>query len=403
MSVKYSDERIKKIIANWIQGERGLPEVGYEYNIPYNTLYNRAVKLLRHIHRLPSEARVLIRERGITDYFTNNPASLCNKPERISAQAHAKIASMKQHAAPVDAQGGSLKLPADLQAVRELVVANNLAKPENQQMKSVADFNPPKKPAPSETFGKRIGVLFDMQVKPNVNFDYLAYYGHYFAKKQVDEIICIGDFADMSSLSFHDEPGSKNYEGQRYREDILAVHHAMKIFMEPIIAEKNRSGWNPKLVMTLGNHEHRIDRTIAAIPKLDGTIGLPDLEYERWGFEVFPFLVPYITDNVAFCHYFPSGIMGRPCTTARQLLNKMHMSCVAGHQPGRDIAYSRRANGREMTAIINGASYDHDEHFLNHQTNRHFRGIYILNDVIDGEFEEMPVSLKYLRRKYGSL
>lgn len=395
MSVKYSDEFVKKILVAWIESDKGFPVVAHEHGMPYNTLYGRAIKLLGHIHRLPSEAKALIRERGITDYFGDNPASLCNKPERISAQVHAQPASMKQHAAPVDAQGGGLKLPADLQAVRELVAENKLAPSVN--------FIPTQKPTVAESFGKRIGVLCDAQVKPGIDFSYLARIGRYFAEKRVDYIVNIGDFADMPSLSFHDEPGSKNYEGQRYREDILSVHHAMKIFMEPIIAEKNRSGWNPKLILTLGNHEHRIDRTIQAIPKLDGTIGLPDLEYERWGWEVSPFLTPVIIEGVAFCHYFTTGQMGRPASSARAMLNKQHMSCFAGHQQGRDIAYGRRADGREMTAIICGSSYEHDEGYLNHQTNRHFRGIYILNDVIDGEFEEMPVSLKYLRRKYGAL
>ena len=54
------------------------------------------------------------------------------------------------------------------------------------------------------------------------------------------------------------------------------------------------------------------------------------------------------------CHYFPSGIMGRPITTARALLSKLHMSAFAGHQQGRDIAYGKRADGVEMTAIISG-------------------------------------------------
>ena len=77
------------------------------------------------------------------------------------------------------------------------------------------------------------------------------------------------------------------------------------------------------------------------------------------------------------------------------------MSCLAGHQQGKDIAYGRRADGKEMTAIICGSSYEHDENYLNFQTNTHWRGIYILNDVTDGTFDEMAISIKYLRRRYS--
>jgi len=248
--------------------------------------------------------------------------------------------------------------------------------------------------------GIRIAVIPDVQAKPGNDFTYLNHIGRYIAGKRPDVVVCIGDFADLPSLSFHDAPGSKNFEGARYKADILATHEAMKALMEPIKAEMQR-GWKPRLVLTLGNHENRIDRTINICAKLDGVIGLPDLEYERWGWEVYPFLEPVVIEGVAFCHYFCSGVMGRPITSARAILTKKHMSCFAGHQQGRDIAYGLRGDGKEMTAIICGSCYEHDESYLNYQTNNHFRGLYILSDVADGTFEECPVSLKYLKRKYS--
>ena len=248
--------------------------------------------------------------------------------------------------------------------------------------------------------GLTICVIPDVQAKDGLDFTYLGYLGRYIAEKKPDVIVCIGDFADMPSLSTYEQAGSKGYEGQRYRHDILATHHAMKALMTPI-KEAMKGDWKPRLVMTLGNHEHRIDRAIEATPKLDGVIGLPDLEYDRWGWEAVPFLEPIVIGGIAFCHYFCSGVMGRPVTTARMLLAKKHMSCFAGHQQGRDIAYGYRGDGTEIIGIISGSCYLHDEGYLNHQTNKHFRGFYFLHDVVDGTFEEMPVSLKYLMRRYS--
>jgi hypothetical protein len=250
--------------------------------------------------------------------------------------------------------------------------------------------------------GKRILVIGDQQRKPDLDLGPCRRIGRYAADKKPDIIVNIGDFADMPSLSFHDVPGSMGYEGQRYKNDLLAVHQGMKAMMEPIQEEMRCTGWKPRLVLTLGNHEDRIDRTIKAIPKLDGVMGLPDLEYARWGWEVIPFLKPVIIEGVAFSHYFCSGQMGRPVSSARAMLTKMHMSCVAGHQQGRDMAMGKRADGKSMTAIICGSSYEHDENYLNYQTNDHWRGIYVLNDVVDGSFEENAVSMAYLRRKYGN-
>jgi hypothetical protein len=47
-------------------------------------------------------------------------------------------------------------------------------------------------------------VLPDVQAKPGVDFTYLEKIGKYLVEKQPDKIICIGDFADMESLSSYD-------------------------------------------------------------------------------------------------------------------------------------------------------------------------------------------------------
>jgi len=93
--------------------------------------------------------------------------------------------------------------------------------------------------------------------------------------------------------------------------------------------------------------------------------------------------------------------MGRPVTSATALLNKKHMSCFAGHQQGRQIAYARKADGSEITAIIAGSCYEHNEDYLNHQGNQHWRGFYVLHEVNNGAFDEMAVSLNYVNMKYG--
>lgn len=257
-------------------------------------------------------------------------------------------------------------------------------------------------PKPSiEPQGKRIAVIPDMQVKPGIDFSYCSHIGQYLAHKKPDIIVNGGDFADMPSLCTHDAVGSMGTEGQRYSEDIFAVQQAMEMLMTPIRAEMRRSGWNPRLVLTLGNHEDRIARAVKATPKLQGTMGLADLHYKEWGWEVIPFLEPVVIEGIVFSHYFCSGVMGKPITTARALLSKLHMSSFAFHQQGRDVAFGKRADGTQMISIIAGSCYPHNEGYLNPQTNNHWRGLYVLNDVKDGAFEEMAISLKYLARKYG--
>lgn len=243
----------------------------------------------------------------------------------------------------------------------------------------------------------RHAVIPDAQQKPGVDPSFLAHVGKYIADKRPERIICIGDFADMPSLSSYDK-GKREFEGRRYRRDIDAAKRAMEVLMEPIL---KAPGYDPTMVMLLGNHEDRIDRATSLSPELDELMSTRDLGYEEAGWNVSPFLEVVIIDGVAYSHYFTSGPMARPITTANALLTKKHMSCIAGHQQGRQIATQTTADGKIITGIIAGSCYEHDENYLTPQGNKHWRGMFFLNDVVDGQFDEMPLSLNFLRKRYG--
>ena len=249
-------------------------------------------------------------------------------------------------------------------------------------------------------------VIPDCQVKPGVPLEHLDWLGQYIVAKKPDVIVQIGDFADMESLCSYDD-GKKSFEGRRYKNDIDAARQGMAKLLGPLHSEQSRTAKNrgkryqPTLVLTLGNHEDRITRAIESDPKLEGTISLEDLEYEKFGWEVSPYLQPIKIDGILYNHYFPSGQKGHACSSARAILNKYHTSCFAGHQQGRDIAYARKGYDETITAIICGSFYLHEEQYLNPCTNRHWRGIYVLHEVHDGSFDEMAVSMGYLKRKYG--
>lgn len=246
----------------------------------------------------------------------------------------------------------------------------------------------------------------DVQAKDGHDFEYLTHIGQYLVDKRPDTIIVGGDFADLPSLSSYDV-GKKTFEGRRYRTDVAAAHRAMEALLSPINAHNKAASKNhkvryhPRKVLTLGNHENRINRAVNDDPKLDGTISVSDLKYEEYGWEVHPFLDVVVIDGVAYSHYFTTGLMGRPCTTASAQLSKKHMSCVAGHQQGLQIATANKADGTRLTSIIAGSCYEHDEDYMSSQGNKHWRGMLMFHGVADGEFDIMPVPLNYLRAKYG--
>ena len=249
-------------------------------------------------------------------------------------------------------------------------------------------------------------IIPDVQAKVGHSFEFLSWIGQYIVDHKPDVIVQIGDFADMESLSEYDK-GKKSFEGRRYLKDIEAAKEAMTALLTPIKAAQAKAKRNkekiykPRMVLTIGNHEQRILRAVNSDPKLEGLIKYEDLPYRDW--EVHDFLKPVFIDGVAYSHYFPTGAMGRPCASATTMVNRLHMSCVAGHQQGKQIAYGKRPDGSTITAIIAGSCYEHDEGYLDYQSNKHWRGIIVLHEVDNGSFDEMFVSLNYLKKRYGSV
>jgi len=225
-------------------------------------------------------------------------------------------------------------------------------------------------------------------------------------EKKPDKVICLGDWAVMPSLSSYDI-GKRNFEGRRYKADIEASHEAMKAFLSPLWEFNSRAKRNkekqyrPEFILTLGNHENRINRAVNDSPQLEGVLSVDDLGFRDYGWTVYPFLDVVMVDGIAYSHYFVTGLMGRPVTSAAACLSKKHQSCVQGHQQGLQIATAHKADGTRLTSIIAGSCYEHSEDYMSSQGNKHWRGFLMLHDVHDGEFDVMPVSLRYINKRYG--
>ena len=255
---------------------------------------------------------------------------------------------------------------------------------------------------------RRHMIVPDCQIKPGVPTEHLEWAGKYAVEMLPDVIVVIGDWWDMPSLSSYDK-GTKSFEGRRYVNDIEAGNEAMDVFMAPIHREikrrrkQKKKSWNPELHFTLGNHENRIMRAVEGSAEFESLMSFDDFNLKEHGFQVHDFLEPVVIDGVAYSHYFTSGVMGRPVSSARLLLTKKFMSCCMGHVQQRDIAFGTKADGSRITGLFCGIYYQHDEDYLTPQTNtgQTWSGIWIFNEVSDGSFDELPVSINWLRSKYA--
>ena len=253
-------------------------------------------------------------------------------------------------------------------------------------------------------------IIPDVQAKDDVPTKHLTYIGKYIVHKQPDTIVCLGDFADMHSLSSYDR-GTKGFEGRRYNKDVRASKLAMQTLLKPIHSynanqrKNKKSIYKPKMIMLLGNHENRINRAVDKDAILEDTISTKDLGYEEAGWEVIPFLGTKTIDGVTYSHYFPRSNNGRVMQNTRGAPSALAQgqremrSCTSGHLQGLDFNI-RQLGDRRIYNIIAGSCYLHDEDYLSPQGTEYWRGIIHKFDVHDGMYDPLFLSLDYLERRY---
>lgn len=245
--------------------------------------------------------------------------------------------------------------------------------------------------------GKRIFVIPDTQVRPGVPTDHFDWIGAMIQEYEPEYVVHIGDHWDMASLSTY--AGELEREGMRYVEDIMAGNAALERLHVAM------GGFKPRRKIILrGNHEQRIDRAVAANPKLKGALSYDHFNDRALGWEVVDYngATPgqIEIEGVKFAHYFAHVNTGKPIGgTAQNKLNHIGEPFVMGHVQGLDTGHKQFATGKVLRGIVAGSCYLHDESYKGH-ANAHWRGVVVLNGVKNGGFGLMDIPLADICQKF---
>lgn len=252
-------------------------------------------------------------------------------------------------------------------------------------------------------------VIPDDHAYPEDNFRRYEWLGNYIIEKQPEVIIKLGDSWDMASLCHYDK-GKKDFVFKNFKDDIEAGHRSEELIFGPMIEYNNtRSRWKKKkytpiIIKLLGNHEHRVQKLLDYQPQWEGTIGMEDFN-NRLGLDelVVNFMDFVILDDIAYSHYFVSGVMGRPFSSARAMLTKRAMSCTMGHNHGLDTEILTKPTGDQIRGLIAGSFHDPDhESFAGVQVdNIWWNGIIHKHDVLRGDYDLEEISVQRLGKNYG--
>lgn len=239
----------------------------------------------------------------------------------------------------------------------------------------------------------------DTQVKPFVR-NALVAVAFDIVETKPDYVVHLGDHFDMPSLSAYDK-GKVSFHSRRYIDDINAGNQGLYEFWSIISMGRDLDpSWKCKFIMLRGNHENRINKALENGPsEFQGLLDMCQPDYTGWDI-VMPFLKPYHLNGVSFIHYLPNEFTGRAISTASAGLKKKHASFVCGHKQTLDYAEEQSIGGKRIMGLIMGACYYHDEEYKGFTGNGHFRGVAILRNMFEGEWEMEVRNLSSLDRKY---
>lgn len=247
---------------------------------------------------------------------------------------------------------------------------------------------------------RRIVVIPDAHASPsysNARFDWL---GAFVKAAGPSAVVCLGDWADMSSLSSHDR-GKLSFEGRRYKRDIESANDALERF-------HSKAGSGVELHMCLGNHEARISKACQDHGELDGVIGVSDIRFKEHGWRVYPFQSVLKIAGFSVSHHLPSGVMGKPIggqNHAASLARLTHGASIVGHSHLVDFAVRTRPDGSRFHSFVAGC-YTHpdqsSESWCAATGKMWSQGVLVLDDVCDGDVGGFHfVSQKSIKREHS--
>lgn len=245
----------------------------------------------------------------------------------------------------------------------------------------------------------------DTQVREGVPTDHIEAVGNYIVEKQFEKIVIAGDWWDFPSVSRWNT--AREQERQRLVADIESGNQAMLKLWQPLRdynrkrASFHEKQYKPDVYFLFGNHEERLLRFVDDNPTVEGLIGFHLLNVNDFGMKLYPFKQILHLDGIDYCHYFYQPKTGRPYSGMIETrLKNIGSTFTQGHD--QEFAYGERQlpSGKIHHGLVAGAFYAHDETYKGPQGNAHWRGVVVKNEVHDGAYDIMKVSLRYLLDKY---
>lgn len=253
-------------------------------------------------------------------------------------------------------------------------------------------------------------VIPDAHVGPNQDLSRFSSLGQFIVDKRPDNIVSLGDFATLESLSAWDQGKGTKMEGRRYSEDCRTCIAAIDLMLSPLRRLQARQKKNkeplyaPRLVFIEGNHETRLSRYVESKPELAEHLDIQkDLQLEESGFTDF---VPYKEfieiEGVLFTHAVMNAANQANAgkTALASVAQSVSKSTIMGHLHRYETVNYYRHGADDIIQIVSaGCFFEHTDDYALGAMNAYWRGILLLHHIKGqtGRFDVEQISIQRLK------
>lgn len=240
-------------------------------------------------------------------------------------------------------------------------------------------------------------VIGDCHAAPGQSMERFVQLGKLILRLNPDVVISIGDWYSLDSLCHHRSLGDRAEESTK--ADLVAGEMALALL------EAELGDWAGEKYITLGNHDERLHALSSEAPWLKDLHNVGAAHASR-GWKVVPFLEPLRLDGILYQHYLTvKG--GRRAISGKfhslRLLERVMFteSVVVGHSH-KFCFRSEARPGRRVNGLVAGCYFDHVEDYAGDDNGEWWRGVCVLRDVHEGDYDLEAWSMARVRNAVTS-
>ena len=262
---------------------------------------------------------------------------------------------------------------------------------------------------------QRTLVIPDPHTDPAHSNERFTAAGNFCLEHQFDNVVNIGDWLSLDSVSFHDYDKPLIREGKRLRDDLDAGADALDKFEAPINEYNSRRSvfkkrlYKPFKVWCNANHEERFWRYVMTKPELMGLLNHNDLlGVQDRGWNILPFRQYAFIEGVGFTHIPMNKRNNNPIGgeyVAKRAAEQQMQSVVFGHTHRlllHDKSFVGMTNHGPIHAMSVGWFGDYIPDYVegNEDQLDWWSGLVVINHYAPFKMDIETISMERLKQQY---